>query len=88
MEYYLAILRQGPGESIGVEFPDFPGCISAGDTIEEAHRMATEALQLHVSGMREDGDPLPMWSEFDEVLYNSEEPGSCPPIAVIQVGIN
>ncbi len=49
----------------GVIFPDFPGCVSAGDTIDEALTMAMEALALHVGAMREDGDPVPEPGSFD-----------------------
>lgn len=43
----------------GVVFPDFLGCVSAGDTLDDAEAMAREALQLHVEGMVEDGELLP-----------------------------
>ena len=36
MSTYAAFIRQEEGICYGVDFPDFPGCISAGDTIEEA----------------------------------------------------
>lgn len=43
----------------GVVFPDFPGCVSAGDTLSEVAEMANEALQLHVEGMAEDAEAIP-----------------------------
>ena len=39
--------------------PDLPGCISAGDTLEEAIGMAREAIELHLEGMIEDGAAIP-----------------------------
>ena len=51
MRHYIALVRKDPESAYGVEFPDFPGCISAGDTLDEAARGAAEALQLHVEGM-------------------------------------
>jgi predicted RNase H-like HicB family nuclease len=48
-----------PDASVGVVFPDLPGCVSEGDTLQQAAEMALEALALHVEGMVEDGDPLP-----------------------------
>ncbi|MGL4942419.1 MAG: type II toxin-antitoxin system HicB family antitoxin [Thermoguttaceae bacterium] len=42
-----------------VYFPDVPGCISVGDTLEDAKREAADALALHLYGMTEDGQPLP-----------------------------
>ncbi len=57
--FYPAILEKEPGSVYGVTFPDFPGCISAGDTAEEALVNAHEALAGHIAFMVQDGDPLP-----------------------------
>lgn len=43
----------------GILFPDFLGCISGGDTLDEALRQGTEALQFHIDGMDEDGMAIP-----------------------------
>lgn len=56
---YLAIVRKSPESDYGVDFPDLPGCISAGSTLDEAREMARESLALHIQGMLEDGDILP-----------------------------
>jgi predicted RNase H-like HicB family nuclease len=45
--------------SYGAWFVDFPGCVSAGDTIAEAIEGAHEALALHTSGMIRDGEQIP-----------------------------
>lgn len=68
MTAYIALLRKQADSDFGVEFPDFPGCITAGVTLEDARRMATEALLLHIEGMMEDGDPIPEPSGLNEVL--------------------
>jgi predicted RNase H-like HicB family nuclease len=39
--------------------PDLPGCIATGSTVAEAQQAIREAMELHLSGMREDGVPLP-----------------------------
>ena len=52
----------------GVTFADLPGCVSVGDDLSHAMLMAQEALGLHLSGMLEDGDPLPPPSTPDEAL--------------------
>ncbi len=44
----------------GVEVPDLPGCFSAGDTLDEAIANAHEAIDLHLSGMSDDNEPLPV----------------------------
>lgn len=57
---YPAIFRHvGRAGHYSVDFPDLPGCVSAGNTIEEAFIMASEGLSLHLFGMQEDGDSIP-----------------------------
>jgi predicted RNase H-like HicB family nuclease/uncharacterized protein (DUF1778 family) len=62
---YIAYLHKDRDSDFGVSFPDFPGCITAGKTLEEAHRMAAEALELHIAGMVEDGEEIPAPSTLD-----------------------
>ena len=62
---YIAYLHKDRDSDFGVSFPDFPGCITAGKTLEEAHRMAAEALELHIVGMVEDGEKIPAPSTLD-----------------------
>jgi predicted RNase H-like HicB family nuclease len=64
---YIAYLHKEKKSDYGVSFPDFPGCITAGATLEEARRMAAEALSLHIAGMRQDGERLPRPSTLDEL---------------------
>jgi predicted RNase H-like HicB family nuclease len=64
---YIAYLHKDRNSDYGVSFPDFPGCITAGSTLEEARRMAVEALSFHIAGMREDGDPIPQPSTLDDL---------------------
>jgi len=64
---YIAYLHKDRKSDYGVSFPDFPGCITAGTTLEEARRMAGEALSLHVAGMLEDGEALPNPSTLDDL---------------------
>lgn len=59
MPTYIAFLRKDTASDFGVEFPDLPGCISAGSTIEEAQEMAEEALAAHLAFLRSSGDPVP-----------------------------
>jgi predicted RNase H-like HicB family nuclease len=69
--FYPAIVERG-AEGYGVFFPDLPGCVSAGDTLQEAARNAEEALQLHVECTIENGDPLPAPSELDAIERDPE----------------
>lgn len=66
--YYPATFtphENGSG-AYGVTFVDLPGCVSVGDNLDDALRMAAEALSLHVGSMIEDGDVLPKPSNLDE----------------------
>lgn len=60
--YYPAQIEESGG-AYGVWFPDFPGCVSGGKSLDEAVEAAHEALALHVQGMIEDGDELPPASD-------------------------
>lgn len=68
MTQYIALIHKEATSDYGVSFPDFPGCISAGETLDEARDMAAEALSLHIEGMTEDGDPLPQPSSLERVM--------------------
>jgi predicted RNase H-like HicB family nuclease len=57
MKNYIALFEENGKGGYGVVFPDLPGCISAGNTYEEAYRMAHEALALYCDG--EDNIPAP-----------------------------
>jgi len=55
---YLVIYEKGP-TSWGAYVPDLPGCVAAGETQEEVRELIKGAIDLHLRGMREDGDPIP-----------------------------
>jgi predicted RNase H-like HicB family nuclease len=68
LRYYPALITRDDGATgFGVVFPDLPGCVSGGDTVQEAAEMAAEALALHVEGMMEEGLALPPASAPGEV---------------------
>ena len=64
---YIAYLHKEKKTDYGVSFPDFPGCITAGKTLEEARRNAVEALALHIEGLLEDGEEIPEASCLDNL---------------------
>ena len=70
MTAYVALLRKQSDSDYGVDFPDFPGCITAGKTLEDARRMAGEALNFHIAGMREDGETIPAPSTLDDIMVD------------------
>jgi predicted RNase H-like HicB family nuclease len=50
-----------PDETGGyvAEVPSLPGCISEGDTLEEAIANIREAIDLYIEVLKEDGKPVP-----------------------------
>jgi predicted RNase H-like HicB family nuclease len=75
---YIALLRKDPDSDYGVDFPDFPGCITAGSTLEETRAMAAEALEFHIEGMLEESLPIPDPSPLDDVMADPENAEAIP----------
>ena len=69
---YIAIIHKDPDSDFGVSFPDFPGCITAGRTIEEAKSMASEALHGHIEEMRAAGEAVPEPASFEAVMSDPD----------------
>lgn len=67
MNQYAIVIEHGPA-NLSAWVPDLPGCITTGGTVEEIERNMREAIELHLEGMREDGDPIPDPSEPVPVL--------------------
>lgn len=55
---YAMIIEQGD-RNYSAYLPDLPGCIATGRTLEELKQRMSEAIELHLRGMREDGLPIP-----------------------------
>ena len=72
MRHYIALIHKDAGGDYGVSFPDLPGCISAGSSLDEARAMAVEALALHVAGMTEDDEAVPEPSSLEAVMSDPE----------------
>ncbi len=74
MKAYIfpAYFRRVSSGGFSIDFPDLPGCISAGDTIEEAMAMAREALSLHLYGLLEDNEPVPSASDLPELSQEKD----------------
>ena len=72
MANYIAIVHKESKSDFGVSFPDFSGCITAGKNIDEAKDMAQEALSLHIKGMLEDGDQLPVPSSLEDIMNDPD----------------
>jgi len=72
MASYIALMRKDPDSDYGVDFPDFPGCVTAGRTLDEAKDMAAEALAFHIEGILEDGEAIPEPSSLETIMADPE----------------
>ena len=84
MSTYIAFLHKEAESDFGVSFPDFPGCVTAGKTLDEARTLASEALGLHIQGMAEDGEVIPVPSSLDEVMAFPEARGAVVVLVDVQ----
>ena len=73
---YIAYLHKDSKSDFGASFPDFPGCVTAGETLDEVRRMAEEALALHIGGMAADGEAIPEPSTIDDVAEDPAMKGA------------
>jgi predicted RNase H-like HicB family nuclease len=73
---YIAYLHKDRDSDFGVSFPDFPGCVTGGKTLDKARRMASEALAFHIAGMIEDGDEVPAPSNLDALTNDPNMKGA------------
>lgn len=54
-----AIVIEDAGANYSAYVPDLPGCIATGATVQEVEQNIREAIEMHLAGMREDGEPIP-----------------------------
>ncbi len=57
MKYAVIYEKTQTGYSAYV--PDLPGCAAAGSNLAEVAELIRGAIEMHIEGMREDGDPVP-----------------------------
>lgn len=78
---YIAVLEPS-SDGYGVYFPDLPGCVTFGETVEAAIELAEEALSLHIYGMEKDGDTIPAPSKSPKVDPETEPGYMLSPITI------
>lgn len=71
MSYAIAVIHEENGV-YGISFPDFPGCVSTARSLDEAIFKGGQALALHVSGMVEDGEELPLLRSLAQLRADPE----------------
>ncbi|MFN0050530.1 MAG: type II toxin-antitoxin system HicB family antitoxin [Cytophagales bacterium] len=67
---YKIHLHQAPEGGFTVTVPALQGCITEGDTLDEAIAMAKEAIELYIEELRERGEPIPDDSSTFEYSLN------------------
>jgi predicted RNase H-like HicB family nuclease len=55
---YAVVIEQG-SNNLSAFVPDLPGCVTTGQTVEEVESNIRTAIELHLEGMAEDGEPIP-----------------------------
>jgi len=58
MKKYAIVIERGD-HNLSAYVPDLPGCITTGRSVEEIERNIREAIELHLEGLREDGEAIP-----------------------------
>ncbi len=68
---YTVVIERADDSSYSVYVPDLPGCISCGDTREEALQMIKEAIRGHLDVLRDHGEPIPPPRSTAAVIYSA-----------------
>jgi len=53
------VIYEWAGQNYSAYVPDLPGCVAAGDTLEETERLMKEAIRLYIESLKETGQPVP-----------------------------
>ncbi|NVO12492.1 MAG: type II toxin-antitoxin system HicB family antitoxin [Rhodoplanes sp.] len=64
--HVIAIVHEEAG-IYGISFPDFPGCIAAGDSLDEVLRRGAAAATAYIDSLIEDGEPVPTPRTLDRL---------------------
>ena len=86
-KYAVIIEKTGNGYAAGL--PALPGCVAAGDTLEETKALIVEAARFHVEALTEDGLPIPepLAPEFWEEEYGMPIPESVEPGLFVEIPV-
>ena len=72
MDFEIVVEWEDDGDGLGAFLPDLPGCIAVGQTLDEVLSDLASAIEIHLEGMREDGDDGPENFRFDTGPAGSE----------------
>ena len=57
MKYLVVVEKSENG--FGAYVPDLPGCVAAAETRDKVVSLIQEAIEFHIEGLKEAGDPIP-----------------------------
>jgi predicted RNase H-like HicB family nuclease len=72
---YPIVIHHDKDSDYGVTVPDLPGCFTAGPTIDEALAMAQEAIELHLEGLIDEGQPIPKPGTVEQHRHKADYRG-------------
>lgn len=64
---YLAVIEK-TSNNFSAYLPDIPGCVATGATMDEVKFNLRKAMEMHIRGLREDGEPIPRAESKAEYL--------------------
>ena len=64
---YLVVVEKGEA-GFGAYVPDLPGCVAAAESREQIVDLIREAMEFHIEGLKESGDPVPEPSSQSELI--------------------
>lgn len=79
------MIHKEDASDYGVAFPDFPGVVSAGSSLEEVRDLAEQALAFHVEGLIEDGEVMPDPTSLAKVMADADRRALTP--ITIELGV-
>lgn len=56
---YVVVIEQAADGSYSAYVPDLPGCVTCGETPEEAEQLIRQAISLHLESLRQHGEVVP-----------------------------
>jgi len=67
MKKYLVIVEE-TSTGYSAYSPDLPGCGTTGSTREEVEKNIREAIEFHIEGLRQEGNPVPEPSSYSSYI--------------------
>ena len=66
---YVVIIEKASDDSYSAYVPDLPGCVSCGDSPEDAKELIKEAVKVHIESLREHNEPVPAPTATTDVVH-------------------